>query len=110
MRRRRATNDRPGTESFTLSLHDALPIFGLQLPGMPVAEIQAALDQMGRLQPLVDVLQRNLKIGAHAQFVAESDAWRGATSIYTTLARMAKDNPEVADAIRTAVEFFATRK
>jgi hypothetical protein len=82
--------------------------YQIRLPEATPEAIRRDLKLAADLAPL------QAKLSSFAQMVddtvleARSEAWWGATALYTTLARLASGNPELAAELKPVVAFFAT--
>lgn len=109
--RRRAIKFRPGGEEIVERLANIAQTFGLTtLPSTTTAEMLENLSLARRLRPLQQELERLERTVADTLLQAQSDCWGGAMTFYTTLARSARDNAELAKAMESLFQFFAIGK
>ena len=69
------------------------------------------LDLIARLEPLGSALQSANTLVSDTTLNAKSQTWKGLSSIYTILSRVAVDNPTLRDELTSTTAFFkAPRK
>jgi hypothetical protein len=108
--RRRELKIRKGGERHIPLIADTATRYGLSFPGGTADEIRANLDVISALSPVLTRLQAASGIVGDTIFRARGNAWRGTTSAYTMLSRMAKNVPSIAREIAPATEFFAPKR
>jgi hypothetical protein len=99
---------RPGGERIIALVGDLVTKHALQLPKVSVDAMKADLALSQRLAALDTAAQTFAQRIADTRLEAEAESWWAATAYYTALARMADAEPELANALRTVVDFFAT--
>jgi hypothetical protein len=80
---------------------------GIALPNCTGAGTAANLALAQRLRPLADASRQLTRLLDDTITSARGDCWWSATALYTALARVANNQPEVEAALEPVVSFFA---
>ena len=109
--RRRVAKIRKGGKDLLPKLTDMAARHGVQIAGLAPTDLQPHLDLIARLDPLVTALQSATTLVGDTTLNAKSQTWKGLSSIYTILSRVAVDNPVLRDELTDTTTFFkVTRK
>lgn len=106
--RRREAKIRTGGERYVATIVEAALRYGLSFPGGP-GDIEANLALVEALMPVLARLRAVSEIVSDTILRGRGAAWRGTTSAYTMLTRLAKNNPVLAVDMQHARAFFARR-
>jgi len=82
---------------------------GLVVPSQPTATIVAKVNQAQSLVALHQELVTATKHVADAMFLAQSQAWAGATQHYSMLRRLSKSDGSIGKVLQPVTQFFAAR-
>jgi hypothetical protein len=104
--RRRVAKLRKGGKDLLPTLTGMAARHGVQITGLSAADLQPHLDLVTRLEPLGSALQSANTLVSDTTLNAKSVAWKGLSSIYTILSRVAVDNPALRDELTSATAFF----
>lgn len=106
--RQQAVKFRPGGEVVVSLVGTLATQQGVVLPKISVDEMNNDLALAQRLKALVATVAALQQRIDDTILEAQSECWWAATAYYTTLVRMADADPQLADALKPAIEFFST--
>jgi hypothetical protein len=107
--RKRSVKLRKGGEKVIPTLLALSERLGLVVPSHPTSAIQANLDKVKTLTPVLESVTSAEKHLADAVFESQSAAWEGATVHYSVLRRLAKTDGDVANTLAPVAAFFAKK-
>jgi hypothetical protein len=81
----------------------------ITLPRISVNDMNADLVLAQRLAPLAPLLEAAAQKVSDTILQAQSECWWAAMAFYSALTRLSHVDPELEDALRPAIEFFARR-
>jgi hypothetical protein len=84
--------------------------YGVAAPDMAGADLEASFKAAQELAAVVSNAQLVLRTAMDAQFNANGETWRAATSLYTMLKTAARSNPDIADEIAPVGEWFRAKR
>jgi hypothetical protein len=108
--RRHLTKFRPGGESIVAVIGTLAAKQELKLPKISVQGMKDDMDLAAMLAPLqteISMLQQRID---DTIVEAHSECWWATTAYYAALVRMSAADPDLAEALKPAIEFFATGK
>jgi len=106
--RLRTTKFRPGGERIVELIAGLAEQHKLALPNISVVGMRADLQLSQQLRPVAQQAQSLADTLSDTVLEAESECWWAMGAFYTTLVRMADTDPKLAEALRPAIDFFAT--
>jgi hypothetical protein len=104
--RRQVAKLRKGGKDLLPKLTDMAARHGVQITGLSPADLQPHLDLVSRLEPLGAALSAANTLVSDTTLNAKSQAWKGLSTIYTVLSRVARDNPTLRGELQSTTEFF----
>ncbi len=108
--RMRTTKFRPGGERIVELIARLAQQYSVTLPNMSTAGMNSDLALAQQLRPVADQARALADTLSDTVLEAESECWWVATAYYSALVRVAASDPKLADALKPAIDFFATGK
>lgn len=105
--RQRTTKFRPGGDGIVELVSKLAQKHNVSLPGATPDGIVADFALAKKVRPLATEARAYANLLDDTALQAESECWWGTTALYTTLVRISSTDPQLADALRPAIDFFA---
>ncbi|HCF60568.1 MAG TPA: hypothetical protein DFS52_21540 [Myxococcales bacterium] len=108
--RSQALKMRPNGEWIVELMATLATRYGVSLPGISVEGMRNDLALANQLQPVEAETAALAQTLSDTILTARSECWWAALAYYTTLVRIADSDPVLADALKPAIDYFATGK
>jgi hypothetical protein len=110
MERVRGIKLRRGGHQIIPTIAEVATKYGVAAPDMAGSDLDASFATAQDLAAVVRTAELVLRTAMDAQFNANGETWRAATSLYTMLKAAARSNPDIADEIAPIGEWFRARR